>query len=485
MKQKSIKFNAILNMIKTLMGVIFPLITFPYASRILLPEGIGSVNFATSIISYFALFASLGINSYGVREGSKIRESRNELSIFAKELFTINIISTIVSYIFLGITIIFVPKLNEYKILLAICSISILFTTLGMEWLYTAVEDFVYITIRSIFFQFFSLVFLFICVHTSDDVLKYAFISIIANVGSNLFNFIHSRKYIDFNVKINFSSLRKHLQPVGILFIMTITSSIYTILDTSMLGFMTTDYQVGIYTAATKINRIVLNLIISTGTVLLPRLSYYCGKNDKKKFWGLAYKSFDLLMLLAVPAAIGLSVLTPDIISIISGVKYISAVPVMRIINPVIVIVGISNFIGVQIFMPLKKEKWTLYSDIAGACVNLLLNALLIRIYGAIGAAIASVCAELIVTYIQLYFIKKYLSLKVIFLKLIKYLIMAIIMGYVAYFVSRLFPSKVLSLILGVLSGIVIYVVELILTKDVWIKIIIQEIKGWIYVNKG
>lgn len=486
MRKKSIKINAILNFVKTFMSFIFPLITFPYASRVLLPDGIGRVNFATSIISYFSLLASLGITSYGIREGAKIRESRYKLSKFAKEIFTINMIATIVSYVLLIVAIIFIQKFNEYKQLLIICSASILFTTLGMDWLYTAVEDFAYITIRSIVFQFISLILLFLFVHTPNDILQYAAISVVSNVGSNFLNFIHSRKYISFkNIKVKMKNLKKHVAPVTVLFVMAITSSIYTILDTSMLGFLTTDYQVGIYTAATKINRIVLNLVVSIGTVLLPRLSYYSGVRDNKKFLELAYKSIDLLMLIAVPAAVGLSILAKDIILIISGQSYIAAVPVMRIINPIVIIVAVSNFIGVQIFMPLNKEKWTLYSNIAGAIVNLTLNIILITKYGAIGAAIASMLAELIVTGTQMFLVRKYLSVKKIGLKIGKYSVMSLIMGICVYCGVRVIcKTSIISVIVGAFIGIFIYFLELCVTRNEWITMVITSLKGKINASK-
>ena len=158
MKQKSLKLNAALNLTKTIIGLIFPLITFPYASRVLMPVSLGKVNFAQSIVSYFALIASLGITNYGIREASKVRDDKLKLSQFSKELLIINLISTAIAYILFFISIFVVPKFSEYRALLCVCSGSILFTTLGMDWLYTAIEDFMYITIRSIIFQFISLV---------------------------------------------------------------------------------------------------------------------------------------------------------------------------------------------------------------------------------------------------------------------------------------------------------------------------------------
>ena len=479
MKKASIRVNAALNLIKTLMSVLFPLITFPYASRTLLPEGIGKVQFAVSIISYFSLLATLGITSYGVREGAKYRDSKEKLSIFAKEIFTINLCSTAVSYLLLVLAIFFIPKLSEYRSLLIVCSSSILFTALGMEWLYTAVEDFKYITIRSICFQFLSLILLFIFVRSEKDVLAYAAISVVSSVGSNVLNFLNSKRYISFKgIKVTIESIKKHINPVMILFIMAVTSSIYTILDTSMIGFLANDYQVGIYTAATKINRIVLNLVVSIGAVLLPRLSYYSGTNDNISFLKLAYKSVDLILAISIPATIGLTVLSDSVIEVISGAKYAEASPVMRIINPIIIIVGMSNFIGVQLFMPLKKEKWTLYSDLIGAVCNLSLNVVLIPAYGALGAAVASVIAELAVTSVQLILSRRYISIESIMIGFMRYLVLGIIMGITVYMISLMLSSPMAKLIIGILVGTIIYCSELIITKNQWANLGISLIRG-------
>jgi len=153
MHTPSLKKNAALNVFKTLLSLIFPLITFPYVARILLPEGIGKVNFAKAIIEYFVLISTLGIQIYAVREGAKVREDKYQLSKFSKEIFTINVVSTIVAYLLFFIALFYVPKFSEYRALLCIISATILFTTLGMEWLYSAVEDYEYITKRYIVFN--------------------------------------------------------------------------------------------------------------------------------------------------------------------------------------------------------------------------------------------------------------------------------------------------------------------------------------------
>ena len=474
--KKSLKVNTILNSIKTIMGMIFPLITFPYVSRILMPEGIGKVNFATSIISYFGLLASLGISAYGVREGAKVRDSKKELSKFAKEVLFVNLVSTAIAYLLLGLAIFLIPKFQPYKSLLLICGVSIIFTTLGMEWIYSAIEDFTYITIRYIIFQIFSIIFLFIFVRKPEDIVKYAAITVFASVGSNIMNFIHVKEFISFkNIKIRFSDIKKHLKPVMLLFCMAVTSSIYTILDTSMLGFLTTDYEVGIYTSATKVNRLVLNLVVSIGTVILPRLSYYFGKKDKDKFYSLAYKAIDLLMLVAIPASIGLSVMAKNVILLLSGKEFLDAVSVMRIINPLIIVVSISNFIGVQLFMPLGKEKWTLISDIIGACINIIFNFIFITKFGAAGAAIASLFAELAVTTIQIILARRYISVKKIFVVIAKYMIPSLIMDVIVSIIQVFVKSVIVAFFSGLIAGVATYLVLLVIMKNEWIGYILKR----------
>lgn len=476
-QQKSLKVNAILNITKTLMGLVFPLITFPYASRILMPEGLGKVNFALSIISYFAIISSLGIENYGIREAAKLRDDKIQLSKFSKEIFMINMFSTIVAYALLAVAIIFIPKFLEYRRLLIVSSATILFTTLGMNWLYSAVEDYLYITIRSIIFQVISLILLFLLVHSKDDYVKYAAISVVSNVGSNILNFVHSRKYISFKIDKPLK-FKKHLKPIMVLFAMAVAVKIYTVLDTTMIGFLKNDYEVGIYTAATKINKIVLSLVVSIGTVLLPRLSYYSSMEDKTEFYKLAYKGFDILLLIALPSAVGLSLLSTSIVHLLSGNGYEAAILPMRIMNPIIVVIGLSNFIGIQMFMPLNKEKWTLYSVLVGAVVNFFINLFLIPMYGSVGASIATLCAEITVTLTQLILLRRFLKINKIAKSLIKYFLNSVVMGVFVYACVRFISVEWVELVIGVIVGVVVYILILVIEKNELIYEVLTSIKN-------
>ncbi len=228
------------------MSLLFPLVTFPYASRILLPEGTGKVNFANSIINYFGMLASLGIGTYGIREAAKVRHDKQRLSQFTVELFTINLLSTLIAYILLYISIVVVPKFHEYRMLLYMTSVTIIFTTMGISWLYSAVEEYGYIALRSVVFQVVSIILLFTFVKQKEDYLMYAGIGVVSSVGSNIFNIIHARKFISFT-GLGRLELKKHVKPIFVFFGSTLAISVFTMLDTSMLGFLSTNEEVGFY----------------------------------------------------------------------------------------------------------------------------------------------------------------------------------------------------------------------------------------------
>lgn len=477
MEVSSLKKNAVLNVTKTLFSLIFPLITFPYVSRILLPEGLGKINFARAIMEYFVLIASLGISLYGTREAAKVRNDAYLLSKFSKEIFIINISATVFAYALFFIALFAVHKFEAYRALLCIFSATILFTTIGMDWLYNGVEDFYYITIRYIIFNIISLMLMFIFVRNQNDCLVYAVILVLSSTGANLLNFIHSRKYINFSC-VKELEFKKHLKPVLIMFAMALTIKVYTVLDTTMLGFICGDWHVGIYSAAVKINKIILALVVSASMVLLPRLSYYSEHNDYEKFTAVTKKGLDFLLLVAIPCAVGLCLLSPQIISLLSGNAYTAAIPAMRIMNPIILMIGISNFIGLQLFMPLRKEKYTLYSVLCGAAINFTLNMILIPRYQVLGAAVSTLVAETVVTVIQLFLAKDIVDLKALARKGVLYLLNAAVMGIVVYLLAQMTENVLMSFILCAGSGAVVYMIILLLERNEIVYAVIHAVKG-------
>ena len=464
-KAPSLKINAVLNVFRNLMTLIFPLITFPYSSRILLPEGIGKVAFARSFVEYFITIATLGIATYGIRETARVRDNREQLSKVSREILTVNMVSTAIAYMLLFIAMLSIPKLAEYRSLLIIISAKILFTALGLEWLYGGIEDYSYITVRALIFQILSVVLLFAFVHKPEDYLIYASIAVISNVGSNVCNWIHSKKYIDLFVRTKLE-IKKHLKPIFTLFAMAEVSKIYLVLDVTMLGFLCGDWDVGIYTSATKINRLVVHLITAIGFVVIPRLAYYIKKNDKTKFQELVYKNFDMFFLLSIPSAIGLCLVGNAAILAFSGEKFMAAVPVMRIMNPIIVITGIGSVVGTQTFIPMGKEKLVLYALLIGSICNIALNFILIPRYQAWGAAVATLISQCVLSGTELFWCRKIVDLKKVAQYFLLYLCNSLVMSVGVFVCIKLIPGLWANTIVAVCVGIAIYGMLLIVEKN-------------------
>ena len=229
-KNKSLTFNFIMNTILTMSSLIFPLITFPYVSRILSPEGTGKVSFTVSVVSYFALFSQLGIPTYGIRACAKVRDNRKELSKTVQELFIINIVMCICTYIAFTIVLYSVPRFKEESQLFWIISTTIIFNSIGMEWLYKALEKYTYITIRSVIFKLIALVAMFAVVHDKNDYILYGALYIFAASASSVFNFINVHKFVDIRPMKNYN-VRRHFKAIFIFFSMSCATVIYTNLD--------------------------------------------------------------------------------------------------------------------------------------------------------------------------------------------------------------------------------------------------------------
>lgn len=216
-RTKSLQFNFLMNSILTLSSIIFPLITFPYVSRILLPEGVGKVSLATSVVSYFSLIAQLGIPTYGIRVCAKVRDNKEELVSCTQELLIINIIMSVISYIGYFSMVFLIDKLANEKCLYIVMSTTILLNSIGIEWLYKGLEQYTYITIRSIAFKILALIALFLFVHQRSDYVLYGAISVLAASLSNVLNFINARKYI-FQRSYRKLQFRRHLNAILIFF---------------------------------------------------------------------------------------------------------------------------------------------------------------------------------------------------------------------------------------------------------------------------
>lgn len=422
MSEKSIKKNFVMNAILTISGFIFPLISFPYVTRVLGPTGTGRVDFALSFVSYFSMIACLGIPYYGIRICAQVRDDKDKLSRTVRELMVINAVMSLISIIVFIPFLFFLPKVSSEKSLYIVAISSIPLYVFGIEYLYKGLEQYSYITIRSVIIKLISLVSLFVFIHDPDDYVVYGAISVFAGSASWIFNFIHSRRYIQFR-NLGKCDYSKHIKPILTFFAMSCALSLYAGLDKVMLGFMTGDDSVGYYGASIKIKSILVALVTSLGNVLMPRASYCVKQGNMSEFNRLLSKAMKFVFVAALPLLTFFMLFASDGILFVAGREYLPAIPAMQFIMPTVLFIGLTGLIGVQIFIPLGKEKYVLYSEIAGAITDLLVNALLIPKYQATGAAVGTLIAEFAVLVVQLlllYRIRSEVSI-IYVLKQIKY----------------------------------------------------------------
>lgn len=401
----SVKVNFIMNFILTISNFIFPLITFPYVTRVLQAEGVGAVGFASSNVSYFAMLAMLGIPTYGIRACAKVREDKGKLSKTVQEILLINLVMTVIALIALAVTVLMVNQFYQYKELYLILSTSLVFNMLGVDWLYRALEQYSYITMRSIAFKFLSVLLMLLLVKSKDDYVLYGAITVFAGVGSNVMNMINLRKLISLKPARDLD-LGQHLRPIMTFFLLTVSTTIYLNVDTTLLGFIKGEEAVGFYATAVKIKQILVSVVTSLGAVLLPRLSFYHEQGQAEEFERLTQKAFNFVFVLALPMVFYFTLLAKQSILFLSSEEFLPAVLPMQLIMPTVLFIGLSNLMGIQILVPTNREKLVVLSTVVGAVVDFLINLVVIPKFGVSGAAFAGSVAELSVTLVQLYILK-------------------------------------------------------------------------------
>ena len=394
-----------MNFILTASGFVFPLLTFPYVSRVLLVEGIGRVDFVSSVSSYFLLVASLGIPTYGIRACAQVRDDKERLSKTVHEILIINSVTTSLVVLSYVVCILTVPRFTEDKTLFFINAIGILLNMLGVNWFYQATEKYDYITVRSIAFKTVALAFTYLLVTDTGDYIIYAAISVLALVGSNLLNFFKLRTYISFKRQTGYE-FKKHLVPIFILFAGSLAISVYTSLDIIMLGFVKGNYDVGLYSAASRFKGLLVSLVTSLGSVLLPRMSRYAKNRMHKEFESTSLMAINFALLLSLPLTVFFILTASDCLLLLSGSEFLGATRAMQIITVATVPCGLSGFLGIQVLTSLEKEKYVLYSVTVGAIVDFILNCFMIPRWGASGAALATAIAEFCVLGVQLIYTK-------------------------------------------------------------------------------
>ena len=475
---KSVKVNFVFNLINTISGLLFPLITFPYASRVFMSEGIGQVNFYTSIINYIALFSCIGIPLYGIREIARVRDSQVDLSRTTVEILLLNLLLNVIGYFAVAIICLTVARVQANIPLFLVLSAIIALTTIGCSWFYNGIEEFKYITIRNLIVKIIAVIYLFYAVKTQDDLLQYGIYTVLGTIGNNIFNFLRLRKHIDLSLfGLRDLNIGRHFKPAIAIFAFNLVTSIYLNLDKVMLGFIQNDQAVGYYTAATNLSHILLYAVTSLGAVLLPRTSNLIKNDRMDEFKVLSQKAYRFVLILAYPIMMGTICLAEPLIHLFCGRDFESAIFTLQIISPIIIFIGISNIVGMQVLYPLGKIKIVTFSTCVGAAFNFTCNIISIPLFSQNGAAFSTVLAELSVTITQIIFARKYIPFKVIDRISIKYLMLSLVMFGICVLIAKQISSDILKITLVPIVGGTSYFMLLFISKDSFVLEILNQMK--------
>lgn len=452
--EKSVKKNMILNMLRTFISIAFPLITYPYATRILQVENYGKVVYANSIISYFLLVAALGISTYAIREGALFRKSRDEFSKFASELFSINLFSTLISYV-LYFVIFYIAFKTDNILLLNIFSLSIVFSTLSVEWINIIYEDYLYITVRSFIIQVISFILLIVLIKSPSDYYKYAILQVM-NTGVIAFlNLFYIKKYCD--LKITFKmNIKKHLKPIMILFSNSLAVSIYLNVDNVILGIIKGEYFVGIYSVAVKIYTILKQIVAAIYTVTVTRLTEYVSNSKFSDFEKLLNNVINSVIFISIPITFGIILTSKSIVSILAGKSYYDAYIPMNILVIAIIFAIIGGALAYCVNLPFKRESKNLKATIICALINLFSNFIAIPLWGVAGAALTTLISEFfvcVILFIGMHDLWRYFQFKSILVNFLKCLISSVFMIPISIIISIfVVKTSVLYLLLMIFS---------------------------------
>ena len=433
MKSKSLIKNTGLNIVRQLSSILFPLITFPYISRVLLAENYGKVTFSQSIVSYFSLIAAFGIVNYAIRECTIVRHDKEKIITLASELYSVNIITTVFAYFLLAILLGISAKVRSYSTIILVQSVAIALSTLGVEWIFCVYEDFTYITIRSIIVQIISLVFMFIFVKKPEDYIIYSVILVVSSGGANIINYFYARKYVKFQFTLKMKFFH-HLKPLLALFFSSIMITIYVNSDITMLGILRNDYEVGVYGVSVKIYTIIKNLVNAIFITTLPRVSALNKETDGKMLEALLNKIGNLIIIAIFPVLIGLILEAPNIVKIVAGESYLSGYKSLQILSFALVFSVFANFVVNLVLLPNRLDNKILYSSAVGALINILLNLIMIPKVGFVGAAITTLISELTVAVLGIVYSYKIYRFKIDLRNLISAIIGCIVIACISYY---------------------------------------------------
>ena len=471
LKKNSVTKNYIYNFLYQILTIIIPLITTPYLSRVLGAENIGIYSFTISITTYFILFGSLGVAMYGQREIAYVQNDIKKRSKIFFEIFFMRCITLGISLFIFYIT--FCSK-GQYNIYYKILILEIIANAIDISWYFQGLEEFKKTVMRNTIVKLISVICIFLFVKESADLNKYFIIYVLSTFLGNLSLWMYLPRFVQM-VKIKELNLFRHIKPTIMLFIPQIATQIYTVLDKTMIGVIVSNKaEVGYYEQAQKMIKLLMTIATSLGTVMMPRIAATFASGNHKKVREYMNKSFSFILLLAFPLMFGIISVSSSFVPLFYGKGYDKVVPLLCVISPIIVLIGLSNVTGTQYLLPTKKQNQYTLSVVIGAIVNFILNLILIKHFASIGASIATVIAELAVTTTQFILIRKEIKFIDVVNLSYKYVIASLVMFMCSMIVSHFISDNLISITVQVCISISVYFIILLILKD---KLLLEGLK--------
>lgn len=462
MKQKSIKKNYIYNVCYQILLLLTPLITIPYLSRVLGADGIGTVSYAESIVSYFTLFATMGVSTYGQREISYVQDSPEERSVV---FWNTKILSLCLSGATLIIYLLFAMLQKNY-IMYMLFAFNILAVSADVTWFFQGLEEFGKIVFRNIIFKIINIIYIFWMVSSKEDMILYVLGQTVFLFLSNVSLWSYIPKYVK-KIKRNDIHPFEGFKVVVTLFIPTIAIQIYTVLDKTMIGLITRNaFESGYYEQALKLSKTVLTFVTALGTVMIPRIGYHFQRKEIKEVNRLVYRSYRFVWFLGIPLCLGLIFTAENFVPWFFGAGYDKVIVLLGILALLVPVIGISNVTGMQYLLPTKREKLYTITVVVGAVVNFVLNLIFIPLFQSFGAAMSSVIAETVITVLQIWGARNDLSMIQILKEGTHYCLAGTIMAISLFVVGRVLTPSIVHTILLISGGACVYFGMLLLMRD-------------------
>ncbi len=466
MSNKSIKKNYIYNVSYQILVLITPLVTAPYVSRVLGADGIGTISYAESIVSYFVLFATLGISTYGQREISYVQDSKGRRS---EVFWNTKVLEFTTSLITMAVYFIFTISQKEHSIYL-LFSFHLLSVFADVTWFFQGMEEFGKIVLRNTVLRLANIVYLFLVIRTKEDILLYVFGTVFFNFLSNATLWGYLPRYIN---KINTVELHpyKNIATVLSLFIPTIAIQIYTVLDKTMIGMITHNtFENGYYEQALRISKMVLTVVTALGTVMIPRIGYHFKNGETDRVRQFMYRGYRFVWFLGIPLCLGMIGIAGNFVPWFFGDGYAKVVPLIQILSFLILAIGINNVTGMQYLIPTGRQNLFTLTVVIGACINFAMNLIFIRLFQSVGAAVASVTAETAIAMVQIFFVRKELSPMQVIRESYHYIGAGTVMACVLCFTGKILDSSLVNTIFLIMISAAAYFSVLWFMKDAFFR---------------